>query len=127
MISKNSFYFCFQFGKYFCQNHQKHYDLSNNIIYERIVKINNIDKICPFHFKKFDNYCDNCQSPVYDKCECIVNSSTCHKIYKNLTSDEYYKDNLKTNQQKYMNIVNYIKEKKNIFKDLQLKKIQTIL
>ena len=125
MISKNSFYFCFQCGKYFCPNHQKHYDLSNNIIHERIVKINNMDKICPYHFKKFEKYCDNCQSPVCDKCDCIVNPSTSHKIYKNLSQDDlkYYKDNLKIKKQNYMNIVNYIKEKNNIFRDLQLKKI----
>ena len=124
MISKNSFYFCFQCGKYFCPNHQKHHDLLNNIIHERIVKLKNVEKICPYHFNNFNNYCDNCQSPVCDKCECIANTSTNHKLYKNLSQEDlnHYKEYLQINQQKYMNMVNYIKEKNEIFKDLQLKK-----
>ena len=128
MISKNSFYFCFKCGKYFCPNHQKHCDSLTNIVHDRIVKIINADKICPFHFEKFIYFCDRCQNPVCEKCECVIKPSNEHKIYKNLTSEELknYKENLNTNQKKYEYISNYINDKNNIFNDIQLEQILKI-
>jgi hypothetical protein len=113
MISPNTFYFCFQCGKFICPNHLTHWDPINNLVHERICKMNIADKICPYHKLNFNSFCDGCQSPVCSKCECVINTSKEHKIYNLLTPEQikYYKNKLKEKYNIYQNIVKIIKEK----------------